>query len=289
MAAREWPLVVFSLLGQLAVGGYLCLALPLFLSPRLAAPEGGRDARLVLTLAAAGLLAAALLAAFFHLGAPLNAPNALNNLRTSWLSREIFFLTMTLALWALLASMRMLKLKADALQAGLAVAAGAAGILFLVSMARIYMLSTVRVWNALFTPVSFFITALLLGAAAGTMAAATGLLRLAPVHVRFLLLAAVLLAAAALAATALATPRFGLFGSVSPPGLKPPADPSLLLFVGRLIFLFAGAALLVLQSGRVSDGLSTAACFPVLAAFLLFFAAEFLGRFLFYSFYLVKK
>ncbi|MBM3297295.1 MAG: hypothetical protein FJY83_06810 [Candidatus Aminicenantes bacterium] len=282
MALREWPLVAFTLLGQAAVGGFLCLALPLFLAPRLAAPEGGRDARLVVTLAAAGLLAAALLAAFFHLGAPLNAWNALNNLRSSWLSREIFFLLLTFVLWGALALLFVLKARNDAAMKVMATAAGAAGVLFLFSMARIYMLPAVKAWNALFTPASFFLAAFLLGAAGGAAAASAGVLRLAPPHIRALLLAAVLLAAAGLAVSALAAPRFGLLGPDAPPGLYPPADPSLVFFIGRLVFLFAGAAVLVPQLKKAA-GSSSAALPTVLTALFFFLAAEALGRFLFYA------
>ncbi len=37
------------------------------------------------------VLALAFVASLFHLGSPLNAPRAVVNLGTSWLSREIFF------------------------------------------------------------------------------------------------------------------------------------------------------------------------------------------------------
>ncbi|MGB9006450.1 MAG: DmsC/YnfH family molybdoenzyme membrane anchor subunit, partial [Candidatus Aminicenantales bacterium] len=158
MAGREWPLVLFTLLSQFAVGTYLFVVLPLFFNRSAKPASGGRDPRLALVLIVLGLLASAALASLFHLGNPKNATNALNNLKQSWLSREIVFELTTLFLLALLALFRILNTRSEVVVRGTALAAGASGLFFLVSMSRLYMLQTIPAWNTLFTPGSFLLT-----------------------------------------------------------------------------------------------------------------------------------
>ncbi|WP_106004625.1 DmsC/YnfH family molybdoenzyme membrane anchor subunit [Neomoorella humiferrea] len=46
-------------------------------------------------------MAAGMLISLGHLGSPLGAPRAILNLKSSWLSREIFFAAWFFVLWAL--------------------------------------------------------------------------------------------------------------------------------------------------------------------------------------------
>jgi anaerobic dimethyl sulfoxide reductase subunit C (anchor subunit) len=84
---HERPLVAFTLLTQAAVGA--------FGIERVRWNQAGGQAAgawLDGALAVIGLLyGAGMLASFFHLGSPGRAWRALNNLRSSWLSREILF------------------------------------------------------------------------------------------------------------------------------------------------------------------------------------------------------
>jgi DMSO reductase anchor subunit len=84
MQSIEFPLVLFTVLSQAAIGIALMGAV------RVAAgPDGGdahRQWRMV-----AGLMVAGLIGSLFHLGHPLDAPNALKHLSTAWLSREVLF------------------------------------------------------------------------------------------------------------------------------------------------------------------------------------------------------
>jgi DMSO reductase anchor subunit len=84
MQSMEFPLVLFTVLSQAAIGIALMGAVRV-----LAGPDGGdaqRQWRMV-----AGLMVAGLVASLFHLGHPTGAPNALKHLASAWLSREVLF------------------------------------------------------------------------------------------------------------------------------------------------------------------------------------------------------
>lgn len=108
------------------------------------------------------LIGSATLTSFLHLGNPVNAPRALNNLSGSWLSREILaigvfsvslFVTMALG-W---------KTGNPGLQKYLVVLSSVSGMALLWTMSRVYTVPTIPAWNSWNTPVSFVSTALSLG------------------------------------------------------------------------------------------------------------------------------
>ena len=174
MLAREWPLAVFTVLAQAAVGLFLALVLPMALSARVS--EGGAGP----ALARALLVVLALLAAggafsFFHLGNPRNAPRTLANLKTSWLSREILFEIVFAGLLSLLIALEGASLGPRSVRTGVYALGGLAGVALILSMANIYRLKTVPSWNRPVTPVSFFLTALAVGSVGALIAVETGL------------------------------------------------------------------------------------------------------------------
>ncbi len=160
---KEWPLVAFTVLGQTAVGILLAFGVPWVLVG--VAISGPRTERLWVSLLALslGLLATAAAVSFFHLHHPLRAARALANLRSSWLSREILFEIMT-GLFLGLAIVLTLT-GVGALWFLKAVMAGAclSGLLFLISMIRLYKLPTVPAWDQIWTPISFLATTLIIG------------------------------------------------------------------------------------------------------------------------------
>lgn len=138
-------LVAFTLLAQAGIG--------LVLAAQLA---GAPEAQATLAVRAAlppAVLGLAL--AFAHLGRPLQAPRALANLRSSWLSRECLGLSAFLAL----AAVRALPAGGPAL-AWLAAAAGAAA---LASMASIYGHTAFPAWGRGHAQAAFWTAALALG------------------------------------------------------------------------------------------------------------------------------
>ena len=88
---KEWPLVAFTVAGQMAVGIFLLVAVPLLLFAGADADASAHETGLAVLAVVLGLLIAAALLSFFHLHHPFRARRVLTNLRTSWLSREIFF------------------------------------------------------------------------------------------------------------------------------------------------------------------------------------------------------
>ncbi|MCF8233778.1 MAG: dimethyl sulfoxide reductase anchor subunit [Bacteroidales bacterium] len=161
MHSNEWVLVIFTLMSQLAVG--LFVMQELYLAYRhMEDPEMRRVKKNVLYTDLV-LVIIALIISFFHLGKPSNATNALSNLQSSWLSREILFLsifTICLIIYTFIFSrstINTLLLKLFGIFTLLS------GIMFLFSMAKIYMLENAPVWNTAYTPIEFFTCSLLLG------------------------------------------------------------------------------------------------------------------------------
>jgi DMSO reductase iron-sulfur subunit len=130
----HWPLVVLTLLTQVALG--------------ISLTAGGTAWR----LAAAAVAGGALLGSLLHLGRPAHAWKALRNLRRSWLSREVLLLG-TYAATAALA----------VVAAPLAPVAAAVGVAGVFASGRLYVVPGRPSWNTPLTIVAFYLTALATG------------------------------------------------------------------------------------------------------------------------------
>ena len=144
---REWSLVCFTLLSQMAAGLAIWLGAARWWLPR-ADESAGLLLVPVLTVAAIGI-------SLLHLRRPHPMLRATANLRSSWLSREILLVCLFffLGLWALI--------PAGAVSRDWLLPV--CGLLLIGGMARVYMLRTVPVWNRAKTPLTFLVTGLLLG------------------------------------------------------------------------------------------------------------------------------
>ena len=163
MNTSEWSLVVFTILAQMAVGSFLVLGVVHFtVSRKAGSVEADRMSDRAL-LAIGPVLVLGLIASFFHLGNPLNAYNALGNIGSSWLSREIAAGVGFAGLGAVFAFMQWRKIGSAGLRNAVALLAALVGVALVYSMANVYQLRTVEVWNTTLTTVSFFTTTLLLG------------------------------------------------------------------------------------------------------------------------------
>ena len=91
MHTQEWALITFTILTQMAVGAFLVLRVVHFYAAKKAGMEEADRLSDRALLAIVVVMGLALVASLFHLGNPLNAPRAVVNLATSWLSREILF------------------------------------------------------------------------------------------------------------------------------------------------------------------------------------------------------
>ncbi len=290
---KEWPLVGFTILGQAAAGLYLAwFWLPFVLGRGGFADWAGTGSRAGL-MAALGLLVLAAVISFWHLRRPLRAYRALSNVRTSRLSLEILFeLAFGFALAAALTA-SLAEASAGWLPP-LHVAAGLGAVLFVSSMARVYMLESVPDWDSWHTPVSFSLTALCLGVAAVPILKTMVPLRSAqgaqnPVVAeaaagRFYFTSALVLFAAALLTAALFFPEHGLAGKKSGPSLKPKRSAPAALHLLRLFFLLAASAIAYfVLSGKLAPPDRETSRLIAGLPFFLALAAESVGRFLFYS------
>lgn len=300
MDTREWALIIFTILGQMAVGAFVVLGVVHFYAMRKAGDEQASRLSDRALLAIGPVLVLGMLASLGHLGNPLNAPRAVANLGSSWLSREIFFSVLFAAAGAVFAFMQWRKIGTFAVRNAIAWIAAIIGLVLVYSMAQVYMLETQPAWNTIATPILFFATTFLLGSLAvgaafvanyayvqakepGCAETQCTLLRDA---LRGIAVAAVLL----LGVELVVVPMQTAFLAASP---IPEAAMSAgmmasqfgLLFALRLILVFVGAGVfgLFLYRNALSAGREKVMGSLVYAAFALVLVAEVMGRFLFYA------
>src|SRR6056297_1084064 len=160
----EGALIAFTLLSQVVIGATLVYVLVYFISmddiSRLPSGFSLKTPEFLLLL---GLLLAIVLS-FLHLGRPSNAVNALNNLKTSWISREIFTVTLFSISLLMLFIARWLGAVKPLLTVSFVFAA-IAGLILLVTMVKLYMIPAVPTWNSWLTPAHFTLTVVVSGLA----------------------------------------------------------------------------------------------------------------------------
>ncbi|WP_338832750.1 hypothetical protein MHLNE_14540 [Moorella humiferrea] len=152
---KEWALVLFTLLAQASVG-LMVVAQALNAKDRTG---------LKAVLPWVGILmAVSMLISLGHLGSPLGAPRAILNLKSSWLSREIFFAAWFFVLWALNYVLETRSQASDGIKATTGWLASLCGVVAVVSMANIYVHTILPAWTTAYTHIAFYSTALVLGA-----------------------------------------------------------------------------------------------------------------------------
>ena len=160
---HEWPLMVFTVLGQCVVGAFIVLAMAL-LTQRSA--EEQRRIHLSMFFLWA-LMAVAFIASVLHLGSPLRAFNSLNRLGASPLSNEIGSGSLFFALGGIYWLLSMINKMPRLLGKIWLVVTMLAGIGFVYAMCRVYEINTVPTWNNLYTAFSFGLTVLIGGPVLG--------------------------------------------------------------------------------------------------------------------------
>lgn len=157
---HEWPLVLFTVLGQCVVGATLISGLVWL---ELADQREARQ-RLVRSMFFIWLLmGSGFLASVMHLGSPLRAFNSLNRVGASALSNEIASGALFFAVggfWWLLAVLE--KMPAALGKIWLVITL-LLGLLFVLAMTRVYQIDTVPTWYTGYTTSAFFLTVLLSG------------------------------------------------------------------------------------------------------------------------------
>lgn len=302
MEAREWALILYTILTQLSVGAFIIIGVVHFFAERKAGiVEADRMSDRAL-LAIGPLLVLAMIASLFHLGTPANAYRAISNVGSSWLSREILFTVLFLVVGGVFALMQWRKVSTPQVRNAIAVLAAVIGVVLVYSMSRVYMIRTVPVWDNLATPISFFTTTFLLGALAvglayvvnysymqrrgeaecGDTGVQCELLRTA---MRGLAIAAILLVGIHL----VIVPAHLAYLSGGPQAAQESAgiiseDYGVLLIL-RLVLVFLGAAVLgsFIYQNASSPGRERFIGNLALVAFALVLVGEVVGRFIFYA------
>lgn len=282
MNSNEWPLVFFTLLAQWGAGLVLA-GLMTWMLARHTEPPILETLRKTFSLVAVLAVGLALLLSFAHLANPRYSVYALGNLGSSWLSREILLASLFLFFLALsYASARFGIPRIPSFQT-LWLLALIAGVALVWSMARLYMIPTVPVWNSPATPLGFYASVALLGGSAGlalmALAAGTNLheeaMQTATTGMMILVATGLLLS--------LLIPLL-IPGDAAVAGGFPPPAWSWWWQAMRWLLLLAGAALLAWWFFARLPGGGSEIHWPLLA-FLCLTMAEVIGRLLFYANY----
>lgn len=166
MATHEWALIIFTIVMQMAVGAFVVLGGVHFFAERrsgIAEADKLSDRSL---LAIGPVVVFGLLVTLLHLGNPVNAPRAISNFGSSWLSREIVLALVFVIGGAVFAVMQWRKVSTPTIRNMIGLVVAAVGLVLIFAMASIYRIPTIPAWDSIATPVAFYITTFLLGSLA---------------------------------------------------------------------------------------------------------------------------
>jgi DMSO reductase anchor subunit len=156
---EEAPLILFTLLGQLAVGGFW--AMSWIFPPLWTLVERGTILLWLIPQLVIGIsLGVGMLASFAHLGTKKNAWRVLTHLRRSWLSKEILFAGLFGLGWL---STTLISVTRPQVTFEAAALTSILGIGLVYSMSQVYRIPAAPGWNTWRTNASFIVSALLLG------------------------------------------------------------------------------------------------------------------------------
>ena len=269
---HEWPLVLFTVLGQCVVGATIITGMG-WLAAR---NERADERRIVLNMFFLWvIMGIAFFASVLHLGSPLRAFNSLNRIGSSALSNEIASGSVFFAVggfWWLLSVIG--KMPATLGRIWLVISM-VLGLIFVWAMTRVYQIDTVPTWYNGYTTASFFLTVVLTGPLFAAL-----LLKLAkvPFNGKFFASLSVLALLASLAVVVMQTSELGfIHSSVQQANALLPDWGS--LQVWRFVLLVAGLGCwlcpLLRRVPSHTIGLAI--------GLLLVLAGEFIGRGLFYG------
>lgn len=163
MNTQELALVAYTILAQMSVGAFVILGLIHFYAERKSDEKNASEMSDRALLAIGPVLVLGVLASVFHLGNPTHAYRAINNLGSSWLSREILFTLLFMGTGAVFAVMQYRKIATFQVRRIIALIAAVIGLVLVFCMANVYLLEAEPAWDNLATPITFFITTFLLG------------------------------------------------------------------------------------------------------------------------------
>lgn len=298
METQEWALVLFTILSQLAVGTFILLWIAeLLVRSKVGEDEANRFSNrgflVVLPVMALGLLAST-----SHVGNLLHAPYAILNLGTSWLSREILFSGIFFIGVLIFTIMQWRRIGSSVARNVIALVTAVSGLVLTYSMASVYMIQAVPVWNSANTLISFFATTFLLGSlmTGAVLVTTYNMVRkgnpdcadlqcqLLRSNMRWIILVGVVAMGVLLVVSSI---QFSYLAASQAPGAGLIYDNYSLLLSIRLVLVFIGAGLLGIFMYNAASSTNKVGLMSTLAysAFALVLIAEIVGRYLFYASY----
>ena len=273
MGWHEWPLMIFTVLGQCVVGGFIVLALAL-ISGRL---DNDRTRRVHLSMFFLWvLMGIAFIASVIHLGSPMRAFNSLNRIGESALSNEIASGSVFFAVGGIYWLLAVLNKMSAALGKLWLAVTMVLGLFFVYAMCRVYQIDTVPTWHNGYTTLGFVLTMFIGGPLLGFL-----LLRAAGVCGCAMRILPVISGLAVLISVAsVAMQGFGLaeiHSSVQQASALIPSFGALLAWRLALLVLGLGCWICPMIKGRAPS------VAWLVIGFLLVVASELIGRGMFYG------
>ncbi|WP_034456381.1 dimethyl sulfoxide reductase anchor subunit family protein [Buttiauxella noackiae] len=152
---HEWPLMVFTVLGQCVAGGFIVMALALLTGVSDRAQQKRVHWTMIVLWVLMGI---GFMASVLHLGSPLRAFNSLNRIGESALSNEIASGSVFFAVGGFWWLITVLGKMPQALGKIWMVLTMILGVFFVWMMCKVYLIDTVPTWYSAYTPLSFFLT-----------------------------------------------------------------------------------------------------------------------------------
>ncbi|EPF5113876.1 dimethyl sulfoxide reductase anchor subunit family protein [Yersinia enterocolitica] len=273
MGWHEWPLMVFTVLGQCVVGGFIVLGLALIFGG-LSRGQQQRVHRSMFALWV--LMALAFIASTLHLGSPMRAFNSLNRVGESALSNEIAAGSVFFAVAGFYWLLAILNKMPALLGKIWLVVAMVLGVVFVYAMCRVYSIDTVPTWDNIYTPQGFVLTAFISGPMLGYL-----LLQWADINGRAMLqlpmisVLALIISLASVIMQAASLPL--IYSSVQQASQLIPDYGTLMVWRLVLLVLGLGCWICPLIRGRTPMTLG------MIFAMLLIIVAELIGRGVFYG------
>ncbi|QGH59640.1 DmsC/YnfH family molybdoenzyme membrane anchor subunit [Serratia proteamaculans] len=166
MGWHEWPLMLFTVLGQSVVGATIVMA-GAVIGGNLNQQQGRAVHRSMFFLWL--LMGIAFVASTLHLGSPLRAFNSLNRVGASALSNEIASGALFFAVGGFYWLLAILGRMPAALGKVWLWVTMALGVVFVYAMTRVYQIDTVPTWHNGYTTLNFFLTTLIGGPLLGVL------------------------------------------------------------------------------------------------------------------------
>ncbi|CAI1655604.1 dimethyl sulfoxide reductase anchor subunit [Serratia proteamaculans] len=166
MGWHEWPLMLFTVLGQSVVGAIIVMGIAV-IGGNLNQQQDRAVHRAMFFLWL--LMGIAFAASTLHLGSPLRAFNSLNRVGASALSNEIAGGALFFAVGGVYWLLAVLGKMPAALGKVWLWVTMALGIVFVYAMTRVYQIDTVPTWHNGYTTLNFFLTTLIGGPLLGVL------------------------------------------------------------------------------------------------------------------------